>query len=207
MAWHLEAVGSNGQRGTGDQDDDAHAAYLYKKVVDTWNAEEFEVRVPAHRRGRLADDLQDQVRDGGLALLPAELGEVRPAFDSVVEENPKAPEAAEPRTRRCSATRTSTRDPPRRAADKKGSATSPARRVRSEGQKEDEESAALKPKEFTESQKGMVSAFNRYICYIRPAAGQRRAGAARRGQGTPARAPTSRRSTGTRPRSPSVTSR
>ncbi len=28
----------------------------------------------------------------------------------------------------------------------------------------------LKPKEFTEVQKGMISAFNRYICYIHPGA-------------------------------------
>ena len=41
MAWHLEAVGSQGQRGTGDQKTMALAAHLYKKVVDTWNAEEF----------------------------------------------------------------------------------------------------------------------------------------------------------------------
>jgi tetratricopeptide (TPR) repeat protein len=36
-----------------------------------------QVRVPAHREGRLADALQDQVRDGGLAVLPAALGGVR----------------------------------------------------------------------------------------------------------------------------------
>ena len=30
--------------------------------------------------------------------------------------------------------------------------------------------AKLKPKDFTDQQKGMISAFNRYICYIHPAA-------------------------------------
>ncbi len=36
-----------------------------------------QVPVPAHRQERLADDVQDQVRDGGLALLPAALGGLR----------------------------------------------------------------------------------------------------------------------------------
>src|SRR5436190_18049003 len=41
MAWHLECVGSQGQRGTGDPKTMALAAQLYKKVVDTWHADEF----------------------------------------------------------------------------------------------------------------------------------------------------------------------
>ena len=28
--------------------------------------------------------------------------------------------------------------------------------------------ARIKPKDFTDNQKGMIQAFNRYICYIKP---------------------------------------
>ena len=41
MAWHLEAVGSNGQRGTGDRRTMDKAAAVYKKVVDTWSQADF----------------------------------------------------------------------------------------------------------------------------------------------------------------------
>src|SRR4029078_13624186 len=41
MAWHLEAVGSGGQRGTGDLKTMQLAAVLYKRVVDTWKADEY----------------------------------------------------------------------------------------------------------------------------------------------------------------------
>src|SRR5262245_47445807 len=41
MAWHLEAVGSGGVRGTGDQKTMTLAAYLYKKVIDNFSPQEF----------------------------------------------------------------------------------------------------------------------------------------------------------------------
>ena len=86
-----------GQRGTGDPKTMDLAAHLYKKVAETWNADGvLEVRVPAHRQGRLADHLQDQVRHGRPPLLPARAGPsaVRRSTRSS-PENPKAPEAAE----------------------------------------------------------------------------------------------------------------
>src|SRR4029077_8910304 len=41
MAWHLEAVGSQGQRGTGDPRTMDLSSGLYKKVSDTWKSDEF----------------------------------------------------------------------------------------------------------------------------------------------------------------------
>src|SRR4051812_45543543 len=41
MAWHLEAVGSGGVRGTGDQKTMTLAAYLYKKVIDNFTQADF----------------------------------------------------------------------------------------------------------------------------------------------------------------------
>ena len=76
--WHLEAVGSGGVRGTGDQKTmDLAALPLQEGRRQLQSGRLREVRVPAHRQGRLADDLQDQVRDGRPALLPAEVGGVR----------------------------------------------------------------------------------------------------------------------------------
>src|SRR5262249_51037467 len=60
-------------------------------------------------------------------------------------------------------------------SDKKGSGNLPA----AAGKKGDKAKQAKKqeytPKEFSENQKGMITAFNRYVCYIKPAAGDKEA--------------------------------
>ena len=64
-----------GARGTGDQKTmDARGAPLQEGRRHLERERVREVRVPAHRQGGLADDLQDQVRDGRPPLLPARTG-------------------------------------------------------------------------------------------------------------------------------------
>ncbi len=96
MAWHLEAVGSQGQRGTGDPKTMALAAYLYKKVVDTWNAEEFsKFEFPRIVKEDWPTIYKIKYAMADFLYFQKDWAECGPAFDAVVAENPQAPEAAE----------------------------------------------------------------------------------------------------------------
>src|SRR6185295_13027128 len=55
--------------------------------------------------------------------------------------------------------------------DRQGAGNLPGQGKKTAEAKRAEEDAALQPKALTDNQKGMVQAFNRYICYIKPAAG------------------------------------
>ena len=89
-----------GVRGTGDKKTMALAAQLYEKVVDELQAGAVrEVRVPAHRQGRLAEHLQDQVRDGRPPLLPEGLGQVRPGVRLRRRRGPERPAGRRGRVR------------------------------------------------------------------------------------------------------------
>ena len=135
-----------------------------------------EVRVPAHRQGGLADDLQDQVRDGGPALLPAGLGRVRPGVRRRRRGEPdRRPRRAE------AAYAVGALLPEDLRPDAQGrlgheGQRQPARR-RQEGREGQERRAARSSSRRTSptTQKGMITAFNRYVCYIKPAAGDKEA--------------------------------
>ena len=103
-----------------------------------------------------------------------------PAFDSVVAENPHGARGRRGRVRRrCSATRTSTTRRTRAAPTRR--ARQPARsegrrRRRTRRPRRGESGEAQAEGRSPSNQKGMVTAFNRYICYIKPAA-ERQGGA------------------------------
>ncbi|MCA9585436.1 MAG: tetratricopeptide repeat protein [Myxococcales bacterium] len=165
MAWHLEAVGSQGQRGTGDPKTMALAAYLYKRVVDTWSAKEFE----AFKFPRIVKDdwptiYKIKYAMADLLYFQKDWAKCGPAFDSVVAENPNGPDAAEAAYAAVLCYQNIYDETHKGDAAKKGSGNLP-------GQKKDDkkdDAERLKPKEMTENQKGMITAFNRYICYIKP---------------------------------------
>ena len=101
MAWHLEAVGSGGVRGTGDKKTMALAAYLYKKVVDNFTHEEFaKFEFPRIVKDDWPTHLQDQVRDGRLALLPEGWAEVRSGVRLGRRRGPERRRGARGRVRR-----------------------------------------------------------------------------------------------------------
>lgn len=174
MAWHLEAVGSNGQRGTGDNKTMALAAQLYKKVVDTWNADEYsKFEFPRIVKEDWPTIYKIKYAMADLLYFQKDWAKCGPAFDSVVQENPQAPEAAESAYAAVLCYQNIYEETHKGDAAKKGSGNLPGqgdKKLDKKAQK-DAEVAALKPKEMTESQKGMVSAFNKYICYIKPGAG------------------------------------
>ena len=165
MAWHIEAVGSSGQRGTGDPRTMNLASYLYKRVVDTWTADAFS-KVTFARI--VKDDWPTiyKVKYAMADLLYAQQrwSECGPAFDAVVAENPNAPDAAEAAyTSVLCFQKVYEAQYPNGSATKGNARNLPGARPRQE-----QGDATLAPKELTAQQKGMIGAFNRFICLIHP---------------------------------------
>ncbi|HEY1955258.1 MAG TPA: hypothetical protein VGH28_06590 [Polyangiaceae bacterium] len=172
MAWHLEAVGSQGQRGTGDPKTMTLAAYLYKRVVDTWNNNDFsKFQFPRIVKADWPTIYKVKYAEADLLYFQQKWAECGPAFDAVVAENPQAPEAAEAayasvlcyqniyeQQHPKGSEHKSSGNLPKLNKDEKAKAAAAA------------EEAKFKPKDETDQQKGMISAFNKYICYIHPAA-------------------------------------
>ncbi|MGH7271182.1 MAG: hypothetical protein ACREJ3_12210, partial [Polyangiaceae bacterium] len=165
MAWHLEAVGSEGQRGTGDPKTMDLAAILYKKVVDTWNSTEFSkftfprlVKEDWPTIYKLKYDMAD------LLYFREKWAECGPAFDAVVQEDPKAPEAAESAYAAVLCYQNIYLAEHQKGSDKKGSGNLPG--VGKDIKQDSDEK--YRSKEMTGAQKAMVTSFNRYVCYIHP---------------------------------------
>lgn len=172
MAWHLETVGSQGQRGTGDPKTMALAAYLYKKVVDSWNQETFsKFQFPRIVKDDWPTIYKVKYAMADLLYFQQKWAECGPAFDSVVAENPNAPEAAEAAYASVLCFQNIYEAQHPKGSERKSSGNLP--KLNKEEAKKaaaEAEEAKLKQKDLTDQQKGMISAFNRYICYIHPAA-------------------------------------
>jgi TolA-binding protein len=168
MAWHIEAVGSNQQRGTGDPKTMALSAQLYQKVADTWDAKEFATfEFPRLVKEDWPSIYKIKYNMADLLYFQKDWAKCGPAFDSVVAENPTGPDAAEAAYASvlCYQNVYDASHPKEQA--RKGMNLGP--NVDAERKKKmEEEKDKLKPKEFTENQKGMLTAFNRYVCYIKP---------------------------------------
>jgi tetratricopeptide (TPR) repeat protein len=169
MAWNLEAVGSGGQRGTNDPKAMGLSAYLYKKVVETWNAQEFATfQFPRIVKEDWPTIYKIKYAMADLLYYQQRWADCGPAFDAVVAENPQGPEAAESAYASVLCYQNIYEQTHAKGEALKGSGNLPGQKGGKEAKQSDDE--RLKPKEFTEQQKGMVTAFNRYICYIHPAA-------------------------------------
>jgi len=167
MAWHLEAVGPPGQRGTGDPRTMGLAAYFYKKVADTWNAQEFaQFQFPRIVKEDWPTIYKIKYDMADLLYFQQRWNDCGPAFDAVVAENPQAPEAAEAAYASVLCYQNIYEQTHANGADKKGGGNLPGQESKKESKADDDRLAA---KQFTDTQKGMISAFNRYICYIHPA--------------------------------------
>ena len=166
MAWHLEAVGPPGQRGTGDPRTMGLAAYFYKKVAETWNTQEFsQFQFPRIVKEDWPTIYKIKYDMADLLYFQQRWADCGPAFDAVVAENPGAPEAAEAAYASVLCYQNIYEQTHANGADRKGNGNLPGQKKET---KADEERLAVK--QFTDTQKGMLSAFNRYICYIHPAA-------------------------------------
>lgn len=165
MAWHVEAVGSNGQRGTGDPKTMDLASLLYKKVSETWSADEFsKFEFPRLVKEDWPNIYKIKYNMADLLYFRERWAECGPAFDAVVQEDPKAPEAAEAAYAAVLCYQNIYLAQHAKGSDKKGSGNLPG--VGKDIKQDDD--AKYRPKEMTDAQKAMIGSFNRYVCYIHP---------------------------------------
>ena len=170
MIWHLEAVGSEGFRGTGDRKTMRIAAEIYDQVIRSFNQEEFaKFEFPRIVKEDWPSLSKIKYAMADLLYFNKDWERCGPAFDAVVMEDPKGPLAAESAFTSVLCYRNlyndrhkdgSNKPPPRALACAPGDTA-----CVSEGEK-----AKYQPKELTATQRGMINAFNRYFCYITPSA-------------------------------------
>ncbi len=172
MSWHLEAVGTGGVRGTNDEKTMDLAAEVYKKVVDNFDAKDFEnFEFPRIVKDDWPTIYKVKYAMADLLYFRKRWEDCGPAFDAVVEENPTGPDAAEAAYASVLCYQKMYDQMYKGDADRKGKGLGPKGASEEDRQADKGEWEKFKPKEFTEMQKGMVTAFNRYICYIKPPKG------------------------------------
>ena len=171
MAWHLEAVGPPGQRGTGDprtMGSRRTSTRRSSRHGTRRSSRSSSSRASSRRTGRRSTRSSTTMAD--LLYFQQRWAECGPAFDAVVAENPQAPEAAEAAYASVLCYQNIYERDARERRGAEGIGQSPGPGRQGEGD-EVRRRGELAPKDFTDNQKGMISAFNRYICYIHPGAG------------------------------------
>ena len=167
--WHLEAVGSGGVRGTGDKKTMALAAYLYKKVVDNFTAGDFaKFEFPRIVKDDWPTMYKIKYAMADLLYFQQRWEECGPAFDAVVAEDPKNAQAAEAAYASVLCYQNIYDQMYKGATDRKGNGLGPKGADETDREAKKGEWEKFKPKPLTDMQKGMVNAFNRYVCYIKP---------------------------------------
>jgi len=165
MAWHLEAVGSQGQRGTGDPKTMDLASLLYKKVSDTWDAATFsKFEFPRLVKEDWPTIYKIKYNMADLLYFRERWAECGPAFDAVVQEDPKGEDAANAAYAAVLCYQNIYLAQHQKGSDKKGSGNLPGVGHRISDDSDDK----YRPKEMTDAQKAMIQSFNRYVCYIQP---------------------------------------
>jgi tetratricopeptide (TPR) repeat protein len=174
MAWHLEAVGSGGVRGTGDQKTMTLAAYLYKKVIDNFTPQDFaKFEFPRIVKEDWPTIFKIKYAMADLLYFQQRWAECGPAFDAVVAEAPTSPEAPEAAYAAVLCYQNIYQAQHQQGADRKGSGNMPGQTTKK--QSKAEENAQFAPKQLNANQQGMITAFNRYVCYIKPKEGDKQA--------------------------------
>ena len=167
MAWHLEAVGSGGVRGTNDPKTMSLADYLYGQVVDNFSADDFtKFEFPRIAKEDWPTIYKIKYHRADLLYAQKKWDECGPAFDAVVAENPTSAEAPEAAFAAVLCYQNIYDEMHKGGKDRKGSGNMPGGK---KDEKAQSEADKYKPKEFTDRQKGMITAFDRYVCYIKPA--------------------------------------
>jgi hypothetical protein len=176
MAWHLEAVGSGGVRGTGDKKTMALSALLYEKVVQNFKQEQFaKFEFPRIIKEDWPNIFKIKYAMADLLYFNKDWAKCGPAFDSVVAEDPNGPQAPEAAYASVLCYQNIYTETHKDGSDKKGGGNLPTAAKGDKKDKKAVDKAKFAPKEFDERQKGMITAFNRYVCYIKPAAGDKEA--------------------------------
>ena len=173
MAWHLEAVGSGGVRGTGDQKTMTLAAYLYRKVIDTFTPDQFaKFEFPRIVKDDWPTIFKIKYAMADLLYFQQRWAECGPAFDAVVAEAPQSAEAPEAAYAAVLCYQNVYQAIHQDKSDRVGSGNMPGQ-TKKEAKGDDK--AKFAPKPYTAGQQGMITAFNRYVCYIKPKEGDKQA--------------------------------
>lgn len=174
MSWHLEAVGTGGTRGTGDKETMALASYLYQKVVDNFTQADFQTfEFPRIMKEDWPNIYKVRYAMADLLYVQERWEDCGPAFDAVVAENPNSPEAPEAAYASVLCYQ-KMYDQLHKDDDPRAGRGLGPENVRGEDTTAAEREK-FKPKALTDMQKGMIQAFNRYVCYIKPPDGNKQA--------------------------------
>jgi tetratricopeptide (TPR) repeat protein len=170
MAWHLEAVGSGGVRGTRDPSTMDRASELYERVVKAFSAEDFaRFSFPRFVRADWPTLARVQYARADLAYERGRFADCARAFDAVFASDPKgndAPDAAYGALLCYQKLRDQLRAG---RSDRQGQGLGPASgSVTSTWSK-------LAPRPLDELEKNMVAAFDRYLCWLTPPSGDKAA--------------------------------
>ena len=175
MSWHLEAVGSGGTRGTGDPQTMAHSSYLYQRVVDNFSQDDFKkFTFPRIVKSDWPNIYKIKYAMADLLYVQKRWEDCGPAFDAVVAANPKSPEAPEAAYASVLCYQKMYDQMHEGDSDRKGKGLGPKGAGKEDREADKGEWEKFKPKEFTDMQKGMITAFNRYVCYIKPKDGDKK---------------------------------
>jgi hypothetical protein len=176
MSWHLEAVGTGGVRGTGDKKTMDLAAYLYKKVSENFTSADFaKFQFPRIVKEDWPTMYKIKYAMADLLYFQQRWEECGPAFDSVVAEDPKGSSAAEAAYASVLCYQKMYDQMYKGDSDRKSKGLGPTGADEKDREQKKGEWEKFKPKPFTDMQKGMVTAFNRYVCYITPPKGDKEA--------------------------------
>lgn len=174
MAWHLEAVGSGGVRGTGDATTMEASEGLYKLVVDNFTSQQFnQFKFPRIIKQDWPTIPKIRYAMADLLYFQKKWDKCGSAFDAVVAEDPNGPNAAEAAFASVLCYQNIYAMKHKDGSHRQGGGNLPSSAKGDKGDKGEAEK--FKPKEFTEEQNGMITAFNRYVCYIKPPKGDKEA--------------------------------
>jgi tetratricopeptide (TPR) repeat protein len=176
MSWHMESVGDGSTRGTNDPKTMDLAAYLYQKVVDNFTQEEFsKFTFPRIVKEDWPNIYKVRYAMADLLYVQQRWEDCGPAFDAVVDEDPQGEQASQAAYAAVLCYQKMYDQLHKGESDRKGKGLAPTRADVGGNQRKGSEWDKFKPKEFTAMQKGMIGAFNRYVCYIQPPAGDKQA--------------------------------
>lgn len=169
MSWHLEAVGSGGVRGTGDKKTMELAAYLYKKVGENFKGEDFaKFEFPRIVKEDWPTLYKIKYAMADLLYFQQRWEECGPAFDAVVDEDPGGNDAAEAAYAAVLCYQKMYDQKYANHSDRKSKGLGPKGASEEDTKAKKGEWEKFKPKDLTQLQKGMIQAFNRYACYVKP---------------------------------------
>ncbi len=170
MAWHLEAVGTGGTRGTGDKKTMDLAAYLYKQVTESFTGEQFATfKFPRIAESDWPNLFKIRYAMADLLYFQERWESCGPAFDAVVAEDPTGAQAAEAAFAAVLCYQNYYDLAHKGGKDKEGIGQTPKSATGTEKTKGQENLwAKLQPKPLDDMQKSMLTAFSRYVCYIKP---------------------------------------